>query len=436
MPEKFDIVVVGAGVLGLASAYYLQKNNPRKSILLIDSLPEAGQANSAMSAAAVRNMFSSTTNQLLTDTSIAFYRHVQHDLRFSLELALCGYLWLLSKAQFNEASVQMWMRRMQESKIAYRTIERDELHKLLPGLVTEFPNDEEAALMHLNEISYALFGSDCGVLDPSLLVQFYKTEFLKLSKVKPRFNLPVTSLLMEAQPPLGVPGEPFVWQDKRVTGVRTPKGDVKADTVVLAVGAWANTLLDPVGIPSFIKAKKRQLFVIATSDNPALEKLLLTKAFSSAGFLPFTILPTAGVYVRGVAGEKSFWIGCADKLARAYKYAMEPDDYKAERSYYEQSVYPVLSKYFPAFKNARPTNSFAGDYAYSIDALPYVYQQAGVLVVTGASGSGIMKADALGRIVDAVYRGEKDAELYGGRKLSATALSLSDRNVEVERVLI
>jgi FAD-dependent oxidoreductase domain-containing protein 1 len=436
MPEKFDIVVVGAGVLGVASAYYLQKNSPRKSILLIDSLPDAGQANSAMSAAAVRNMFSSTTNQLLTDSSIAFYRHVQQDLHFNLDLAFCGYLWLLSKAQFNEASIQMWMRRMQESKIAYRTIERDELHKLLPGLVTEFANDEEAALMHLNDISYALFGSDCGVLDPSLLVQFYKTEFLKLSKVKPRFNLPVTSLLMEAQPSLGVPGEPFVWQDKRVTGVHTPKGDIKADTVVLAAGAWTNTLLDPVGIPSYIKAKKRQLFVIATSDNPPLEKLLFTKGFSNAGFLPFTILPTAGVYIRGVVGEKSFWIGCADKLARAYKYAMEPDDYKAERSYYEQSVYPVLSKYFPAFKNARPTNSFAGDYAYSLDALPYIYQQAGALVVTGASGSGIMKADALGRIVDAVYRGEKNAELHGDRKLSSTALSLADRNVEVERVLI
>ncbi|MFX1563775.1 MAG: FAD-dependent oxidoreductase, partial [Promethearchaeota archaeon] len=130
------------------------------------------------------------------------------------------------------------------------------------------------------------------------------------------------------------------------------------------------------------------------------------------------------------------WIGCADKVGRAYKYAMEEDDYNAERAYYEQSMYPVLSKYLPAFQNVRPTNSWAGSYCYSFDAIPYVYQHSGVLVVNGASGSGIMKADALARMVDALYRDESEAELYGGRTIPTTALGLTDRNVEVERVLI
>lgn len=435
--EKFDVVVVGAGILGVATAYYIQKNSPDKKVLLVDRLPDAGQANTAMSAAAFRNMFSSQTNQLLTDTTIEFLLHVQRDLGFDISLQQCGYLWLLSHSQFNEPTVKNWMKRMEQSDIPYRVYERKELEKLVPGLVTQFPEeDEEAKLMHLKEISYALFGPECGVLDPSLLVQFYKQEFLKLAKVKPRFNLPVTGLLLEAQPSLGLPGEPYVWQDKRVTGVRTSKGDIHADTVVVAAGPWTNQLLDPVGIPSHVKAKKRQLFIIAASGRPQLEQLLFTKGFSDTGFLPFTILPTAGVYIRAVPQEKSFWIGCADKLGRAYKYAMTEDDYKAESAYYEQSVYPVLSKYLPAFKDVRPTNSWAGAYAYSIDALPYVYQQAGVIVVTGASGSGIMKCDALARIADALYRGEPEAQLYGGRTIPTNTLSLTDRHVEVERVLI
>ena len=77
--ETFDIVVVGAGVIGVASAYYLQKNNPDKSILLVDRYLAAGQANTAMSAAAVRNMFASSTNQILTDTSIKYMEHVQKE---------------------------------------------------------------------------------------------------------------------------------------------------------------------------------------------------------------------------------------------------------------------------------------------------------------------------------------------------------------------
>jgi FAD-dependent oxidoreductase domain-containing protein 1 len=436
MTEHFDIIIVGAGILGVTSAYYLQKNNPEKTILLIDSQPDAGQANTAMSAAAIRNMFSSSTNQLLTDTSIAFFRHIQEDLKFNLTLQFCGYLWLLSESQYKETSVQTWMERMKQSDIPFRTIERAELQKLIPGLVTEFSNDEEAELMHLKNIDYALFGSECGVLDPSLLVQFYKQEFIKLSSVKPRFNLPVTNLILAAQPPLGLPGEPHVWQDKQIIGVKTPQGDLHAENVVIATGPWTNRLLDPVGIPSYVKAKKRQLFIVASSGNPQLENLLFTKAFSDEGFIPFTILPSGGVYVRGVPEEKSFWIGCADKVGRAYKYVMEEDDYNAERAYYEQSMYPVLSKYLPAFCNVRPTNSWAGSYCYSFDAIPYVYQHSGVLVVNGASGSGIMKADALGRIVDALYRGEKDAELYGGRTIPTTALGLTNRSVEIERVLI
>lgn len=437
MTEKFDIIVVGAGILGVASAYYLQKNNPEKTILLVDSQPDAGQANTAMSAAAIRNMFSSSTNQILTDTSIDFFRHVQNELKFDLTLHFCGYLWLLSEHQFKESSVQTWMQRMEANDIAYRVIEQKELQKLIPNLVCEFTaEDEEANLMHLNNVDYGLFGAECGVLDPSLLVQFYKTEFLKLSKVKPRFNLRVNKLLLEAQPSLGLPGEPLVWQQKQVTGISTAQGNIHAEKVIVAVGPWTNALLDPVGIPSYVKAKKRQLFMVSASDNPPLEKLLFTKGFSDTGFIPFTILPSGGVYVRGVPEEKSFWIGCADKVGRAYKYTMEEEDYSAERAYYENSVYPVLSKYFPAFANIRPGNMWAGDYAYAVDAIPLIYDHSGVIVVTGASGSGIMKGDAIARIADALYRGQSKATLYGDRTIPADSLGLTNRKVEVENVLI
>ncbi|MFX1243930.1 MAG: NAD(P)/FAD-dependent oxidoreductase [Promethearchaeota archaeon] len=436
MPEKFDVIVVGAGILGVASAYYLQKNNPDKTILLVDSQPDAGQANTAMSAAAIRNMFASSTNQLLTDTSIDFFRHIQDELKFDLTLHFCGYLWLLSEQQFREPTVQIWMQRMEANDIAFRVIEQPELEKFLPGLVTDFSADEEAELMHLKSVDYALFGAECGVLDPSLLVQFYKEEFLKLAKVKPRFNLLVDQLLLEAQPSLGLPGEPLVWQDKQITGIKTQQGEIHANKVVLAVGPWTNALLDPVGIPSYVKTKKRQLFMVAASDHPSLENLLFSKGFSDTGFIPFTILPSGGVYIRGVPEEKSFWIGCADRVGRMYKYSMEEEDYNAERAYYEQGIYPVLSKYFPAFSNARPGNMWAGAYCYSADAIPLVYEHSGIIVVTGASGSGIMKADALGRLADALYRGEPETELFGGRKMSTTSLGLVNRDVEVENVLI
>ncbi|MBD3405259.1 MAG: FAD-dependent oxidoreductase [Candidatus Lokiarchaeota archaeon] len=434
--ETFDIVVVGAGVIGVATAYYLQKNNPDKRILILDRLPAAGQANTAMSAAAVRNMFASSTNQLLTHTSIKCIEHIQNEIGYELLFEKTGYLWLLSDDQFNHESVQTWMKRMETSGIHYKVFNKEELKNMIPGLNVDFTNDEEAELMNLEEVSYGLFGGDCGVLDPTRLVEFYLEEFKKISDVKPRFGVDVEELLLSADPPLELPGEPYVWQNKLVTGVKTNKGVIHAETVVIATGAWANELLDPIGMNSQTKAKKRQMFVLHADEKEGLHKLLDSKGFNELNCIPFTILPSAGVYFRPQLQERGFWIGCGDKLGRAYHYKHTPSFDVAESSYYENSVYPVLSKYIPAFEGSRPVNSWGGGYNYSPDAIPFVYYENGVLVVNGASGSGIMKADAMARIADALYRGEEEAELFGGKKISSSALTIKDRDVEIESVVI
>ncbi len=434
--ETFDVIIVGAGVLGVATAYYMQKNSPDKHVLLVEKALAPGQGNTAMSAAAVRNMFASSTNQILTDTSIKYFEHVQNELGHDLLFEKTGYLWLLSESQFKHESVQVWMERMKKSGIHYRVYTKKELKKLIPGLNVDFIGDEEAQLMNLQQVDYGLFGGDCGVLDPTRLVEHYFEEFKKITHVKPRFGVYVQKLLLEANPKLDLPGEPYVWQDKKITGIVTDKGTYRAKTVVLATGAWANELLDPVGIDSMTKAKKRQLFVVHAGDRPKLKALLNTKGFNEIGCIPFTIVPSTGLYFRPQLQEHGFWIGCGDKLGREYKYFQTDEMMVPESAYYENSVYPVLSKYFPAFEGARPANSWAGGYSYSPDKIPFVYTECGVLVINGASGSGIMKSDALARIADALYRGLPEAELYGGKKVHSNMLSVKDRNVEIESVII
>jgi FAD-dependent oxidoreductase domain-containing protein 1 len=59
-----------------------------------------------------------------------------------------------------------------------------------------------------------------------------------------------------------------------------------------------------------------------------------------------------------------------------------------------------------------------------------------MIYVGAASGSGIMKCDALGRIATALYRKEDEAELYGGHPFRVADLGVRSRRVEREEFII
>jgi len=246
-----------------------------------------------------------------------------------------------------------------------------------------------------------------------------------------QYNTAVNRLILKPVEELGIPGEPFIWQDSRVAGAETSRGEIKADKTVVAVGAWGEKLLEPIGLDPFMRPKKRQLFVF---KDEKLKGLFGLKGVNEYGVLPLTILPKSGVYLKAELTEGSIWLGCADNLGR--KFELE-DDPQPEEDYYTNNIYHVLVKYLPCFRNLRPVNMWAGLYAInSLDMTPVVAPAPGMIYVGAASGSGIMKSDALGRIVAALYAGEEEAELYGGRRFRVSDLGVVKRHIEPETFII
>jgi FAD-dependent oxidoreductase domain-containing protein 1 len=271
-----------------------------------------------------------------------------------------------------------------------------------------------------------------GLIDVDSLVKFYESEFLRLGG-KIHYHTDAEELVVEPRNPLGMPGEPYFWQDATITGIKTSKGLIRAEKTIVAAGAWASQLLDPVGIECFIKAKKRQVFSIK-AKNDALKKLLFCNEFTDAGCLPFTILPKPTAYIRPAPEEDALWLAYADEFPRAFKVEEEPE---AEENYYTYGLYQVMVKYFPQLTGCQPFSSFAGLYEInSIDGQPVIFEENGVIVVGGASGSGILKADSMGRIAAALHRGEEYADLYGERKFKVSNLGLKNRSVEPEKLVI
>ena len=164
-----------------------------------------------------------------------------------------------------------------------------------------------------------------------------------------------------------------------------------------------------------------------------LDKLLSTGGFNEQNTVPFTILPK-GAYFRPVRSEKSFWVSAAEGVGTPFSFQDEPI---AEESFYTYNIYPTLSEYFPIFANQRPVNSWAGFYDInSIDSTPIIDRVANCIIATGMSGSGIMKADAVGRMAAAIYDGKDEATLFGDKRISTTRLGLTNRSVGKEEFVI
>jgi FAD-dependent oxidoreductase domain-containing protein 1 len=435
---RYDIIVVGAGIMGVASAYHLKKNSPEKEILVVDRYGAPGQGNTGRSNSMFRNTFSSADNQVLSDASIEFYRHVQDELKTDVGLQQIGYLWLMDEAKLS--SSEPYLKEMAKNGVETRTYGVDELRRMLPGMVTDFSSNEEASLLDLPPVDGGIFGPKCGRLDPDKLVRFYAGEFTRMGG-KFAYNVDVTGLKVAPANRLDIEGEPFVWQDSHVEGVSVrgrTDGPLLADTVVIAAGAWENELLEPVGIDGRVKSKKRQLFSVQARGEK-LGKLLHTSGFSPLNLVPLVILPKSGVHFKPVSEENEFWVECEDEFNRPYIDLPEHDleKYAAEKDYYERSVYPVLTSYFPDFKQTQVRAMWAGLYAYNtLDNLPFAFRERNLIVVGGDSGSGIMKSDSLGRIVDALYRRQPEATLYGGTAYQTSKIGFEHRDVQREEWIL
>jgi len=429
MTDQYDFVVVGAGVIGLSCAYHMKIDRPEAEILVLDKAAGAASGDTSKSAGAVRNTFTSEINHLLADTSLDFYSHIQRDLKFNLDLEFVGYLWLLTEKEYQV--FQGFAKLMAEKGIKLKIWSKEDLREMIKGLCLEFSSDDaEAKTLGLENIAVGVQGVKCGTIAPELVARFYEKELKDLG-VRIMYNSEVTSLILEPTERLGLPKEPFIWQDKKIKGVRTKTGDIYAKTTVIAVGRWANNLLYEVGVDSYMKTKKRQIFQLSS---PKVVNLLNTRGFNEHDLLSFTILPRGGVYMRPVRAEKGFWVGAADDLGRPFKFEEDP---KPETDYFTYNIYPILSKYFPQFIDVKPNNMWAGEYDINTrDANPCIFEENNLLVVAGLSGSGIMKADAVGRIASALHDGREDATLYGGRKIKVRRLGVAERDVGLEKFVL
>jgi len=419
--ERYDLLIIGAGISGLSSAYHIKSENPDIRILIVDKWGTYAQGNTAKSAAAFRDVFTSETNYKLSSSSISFYKHVQ-DSGHDLGMHFNGYLFLLDEDKLQSEPINRLLR-----KVKSRLISKEEVAEL--GIRTD-PDPEAAKVMNLKNIAGGFVGENCGIMEPDLLASFYVKE-LEDSGVEFKFNTRVDKLNLAPTTKLNFPGEPFIWQDKFVESAESNNGELHADQYLLATDVWTSILLDPLGIDSFTHPRKVQVFQV---QGDRISEMVKRRVSGEEDIFPFTILPGPAIDMRPDPKSKMFWVSYNEGVGRSFSLEDNP---AAEMDYYSNNLYTVLREYVPAFEDSHVFSSWAGYYSMNnLDGTYVLEKKMNLSVLNGSSGSGIMKADSAGRLASALIFGRESARLWDGSEVKVSDLGMQNRRVDHETLII
>ncbi len=432
--EKFDYIVVGAGLLGLSSAYYLKKFMPDKTVKVVEKESTYSQGNSGRSVAGYRDLFSTEVNFKLAEASIGFYRHIQNDLGYDIDMRYVGYLFLMSSRKYK--AMKHIIENMQK-RTRIRILTKKEIAKIDPLIPN--PQGREAELLELEPMDFGILGQNCGVLEVDKLSKFYYDSCRDLG-VEFSFGTEVTNVKITPLNSIGYPGEPFLWQKKKISGIETNKSMLIADRVIFATGAWTGKLLDSIGVDSHIRVKKR--FVYQIGGSVVRNIVNSSYGLNNESIFPLVVLPSYGIYLRPHPPSGTFWVTTSgttsdQEIGKTFSY--EPPEkieyIDPDQEYFVTNILPVIREYLKGFDDIKITGRWTGYYSLSTqDKTPYIFPFLNGIVATGGSGAGLMKADSIGRIVASIVSGKKRTTLFNGSIITNSNLGMEDRNVGIEKL--
>ncbi len=230
LPPSADLVVIGGGVLGTATAFFATRAGLRTVVL--ESRPRLATLTTAAATGGVRVQFDNPEETALAQESLAFFT------RFADEANLPGYdVGLLPRGYLFVTTDRRMARRQQERVEAQRSWGVTDV-ELLSGDEARyrFPYLAE-------EIISARFRASDGFVDPKRLAYGYA----RASAATVVLETTVTAVRL-------VGG--------RVVGVRTSRGEISAPHVVVAAGPFSGQVAALAGLDLGISAVRRQKLIL------------------------------------------------------------------------------------------------------------------------------------------------------------------------------
>lgn len=266
LKDSYEVVIIGGGVHGLSTAYYLGKLGVR-DVAVVDRGYLGGGA-SARTTAIIRANYLTPQGIPFFNESVKLYEGLAKELNFNL---LFNQMGRLDLGHTDSAVYGLRMRTEfnQILGVNSRMIGPKEIKKLVP------PIDLREGKPY--PILAALYHPPCGVIRHDAVVWGYGRGASRLGA--------------ELHPFTEVTG--IDRSNGRVTGVETSKGFIKANTVVSATAGWSSTIANMVDLELPISTHPLQAMV----TEPL--KPFLEKTISSANFHAYVYQTDRGEVVIG-----------------------------------------------------------------------------------------------------------------------------------------
>jgi len=260
--KTYDVVIVGGGIMGSSTAYYLMKTDPSLKVAVIERDLSYARASTTLSLSNVRIQFSLEQNVQISQYTMEVLE------RFDEEMAVAdrvpkvyfqrdGNLFLVDRANRDAAEQAFRMQKELGCRIEWWPPEKIK---------------EQYPLYEPGELVGGTFGPGDGHIDAYAMLMAYKAKARSWGAEY-----------------IGDEVSQIQTGGRRVTGVALAAGQtLHAKHVINCAGAWAARIAETAGVKLPVVPVKRQVFALDTAVKPDRP-------------LPLTVLPS-GMYFRSETG--------------------------------------------------------------------------------------------------------------------------------------
>jgi FAD-dependent oxidoreductase domain-containing protein 1 len=357
---RYDIVVIGGGIIGSSIAYYLARSGRAGCVAVIEPDPTYQLAATPLGAGGVRQLFSLPENIWMSRYSSGFYADFAQAMAIGEDLAAIdfrrqGYLFVVGEKGAKQLEANYRLQAAEGARV--ELLDQAGLGKRFPSLGRD-------------DVALACYSPDDGWIDPASALQGFRRKAISLGVTY--IESRVTALDSNGQ---------------RVKAAHLKRGEgVQADIFVNAAGAWAGEIaaMAGMGLPVEPYCRLQHYWVCQAK----IEPLPLVKDETGLFFRP----------------EGPGYVGGRPSWEIDPGFLFEQNEGRLSRyfsGYFERVVWPLLVQRVPEFDALRCRRTWSGHYAQNmLDGNmilgPWIGGATNFYVACGFSGHGIMHAPAVG----------------------------------------